>query len=145
MASNYFRKNSFLKYIQERMINSFCMFDKCFLDNGMTNDCIILFLGLGDVKELLVCFADKIGCEGGGFYWQCKCCHKNNKHKSHLLEHVESTHIPGLQFQCPYCDGVRRTRSSVRSHVNEKHKEEHLMYKRDTVNLDWTMGSENII
>merc|ERR1712013_604341 len=101
--------------------------------------------GLGDVKELLVCFADKIGCEGGGFYWQCKCCHKNNKRKSHLLEHVESTHIPGLQFQCPYCDGVRRTRSSVRSHVNEKHKEEHLMYKRDTVNLDWTMGSENII
>ena len=93
---------------------------------------ICISIGLEKLKELLHSFIEK-----QGDIWQCKACEKTIKKKSHLLEHVEGVHVPGLHFLCPYCGGSHKTRASVRTHVNDKHKQEHLSEKRDMANLEW--------
>ena len=97
----------------------------------------IYFPGESDLKTILERFTKKIANKDGVFLWQCKSCNKLIKRKSHLIEHIESNHISGLQFKCPYCSSYYKTRSSVRSHVHDKHKNDHLLYKMDMANLDW--------
>ena len=97
----------------------------------------LCFPGETDLKTILERFTRKISNKDGIFLWQCKSCNKLIKRKSHLIEHIESNHISGLQFKCPYCALFYKTRSSVRSHVHDKHKNDHLLYKMDMANLEW--------
>ena len=97
----------------------------------------LCFPGESDLKTILERFTRKISNKDGIFLWQCKSCNKLIKRKSHLIEHIESNHISGLQFKCPYCALFYKTRSSVRSHVHDKHKNDHLLYKMDMANLEW--------
>ena len=96
--------------------------------------------GESDLKTELEKFAKKIVNRDGNYLYQCKSCQKIYKRKSHLTEHAESLHVTGLQFKCPYCPIYYKTRSSVRHHVNDKHKEDHLVYKMDLVNLEWALN-----
>lgn len=91
------------------------------------------------LKTVLEKFTKKIVNRDGNYLWQCKSCQKIYKRKSHLVEHVESCHVTGLQFKCPYCSVYYKTRSSVRHHVNDKHKDDHSQYKMDMVNLEWAI------
>ena len=54
----------------------------------------------------------------------CNFCHKvvkGVKNKSHMRDHVE-VHVDGLQFSCNFCTKSYRSRSVLRSHVNQHHK-----------------------
>jgi len=110
---------------------------------GATFDATLISTSLSegefDLKTVLEKFTKKIINRDGTSLWQCKSCQKIYKRKSHLIEHVESCHVTGLQFKCPYCSVFYKTRSSVRHHVNDKHKEEHTVYKMDMANLEWAL------
>jgi uncharacterized Zn-finger protein len=76
-------------------------------------------------------------------FWKCSECNKEYKQKGHLSEHIESQHIQGLNFRCPYsksysrCCYIARTRNTIRTHVNNAHRQERDLYKLDLVNLEW--------
>ena len=56
---------------------------------------------------------------GGG--WQCRLCSKIDT-KSHVVEHLESTHLEGVEYACQYCDVKKHSRQSLRKHVQYSHK-----------------------
>lgn len=87
-------------------------------------------------------FTKKIANTEGVSLWQCKACNLVKKQKSHLIEHIELSHIPGLHFKCPYCSQWMKTRPAVRSHVNMKHKSEHILYKLDCAKLEWLIQQD---
>lgn len=82
-----------------------------------------------------------------GIFWKCRDCEKQYKQKGHLSEHIESQHIQGLSFKCPYsssysnCTYIARTRNTVRVHVNNVHREERDLYKLDLVNLEFYLDT----
>ena len=49
---------------------------------------------------------------------KCKICGKIYNKSSYATEHVEMTHIEGLQFQCNICQKVLKNRNAVRRHKN---------------------------
>jgi len=98
--------------------------------------------GNEELKEILERFTKKVTNKAGEALWQCTSCHKLIKRKCHLIEHIESNHVEGLQFRCPYCTAFYRTRSSIRSHVCDKHRDEHTVYKLDMANLEWSIKTE---
>ena len=89
------------------------------------------------MKVMLERFLRKIPNSDGILVWQCKACNLIKKNKSHVVEHIEASHITGLHFKCPYCPQMLNSRTSVRTHVHSKHKTEHLMYKMDMANIEW--------
>jgi len=108
-------------------------FDAAMISNSLVE-------GELDLKAVLEKFTKKIMNRDGNNLWQCKSCQKIYKRKSHLMEHVESCHVTGLQFKCPYCTVYYKTRSSVRHHVTDKHREDHMVYKMDMANLEWVLA-----
>ena len=53
---------------------------------------------------------------------KCIICGQSFINSNHALEHVEAAHTEGLQFNCNLCDKTYRTRHTLRSHKNRKHK-----------------------
>ena len=89
------------------------------------------------MKSILENFLRKIPNSEGMLVWQCKACNLIKKMKSHVVEHIEASHISGLRFKCPYCAMWIKSRNGLRTHVHNKHKSEHLMYKMNLANLEW--------
>lgn len=53
--------------------------------------------------------------------WQCRLCTKIDT-KSHIIEHLESTHLEGVEYSCQYCAVKKHSRASLRKHVKANHK-----------------------
>jgi len=56
---------------------------------------------------------------GGG--WQCTECARIDS-KGHLVEHVETSHLEGVEYTCQYCGIKKSSRATLRRHVNYSHK-----------------------
>ena len=57
-----------------------------------------------------------------GETWNCNYCGKVSKEKRNLKTHVENMHTEGLEFPCPRCDKMFRSRKSVYNHTTSNHK-----------------------
>merc|ERR1719186_2411349 len=66
-------------------------FDASLISNSLAE-------GQFDLKTVLEKFTKKIINRDGNYLWQCKSCQRIYKRKSHLIEHVESCHVTGLQL-----------------------------------------------
>ena len=55
--------------------------------------------------------------------WQCNECYKTSNVKTNILEHIEAFHIQSSGYECEICCKVFKTRHSLRTHRNVKHKE----------------------
>jgi len=56
--------------------------------------------------------------EGG---WQCTECGRVDT-KGHLVEHVETSHLEGVEYFCQFCGIKKSSRATLRRHVNYSHK-----------------------
>jgi len=54
--------------------------------------------------------------------WLCSECQKAFRQKGHLQDHIESNHIPGISYSCPFCETEVSSKASLRSHVSQKHQ-----------------------
>lgn len=61
--------------------------------------------------------------------WLCSECQKAFRQKGHLQDHIESNHIPGISYSCPFCETEVSSRASLRSHVSQKHQRQQKEYK----------------
>ena len=61
--------------------------------------------------------------------WLCSQCQKVFRQKGHLQDHIESNHINGISFSCPYCETQVGSRASLRAHVSQKHQAEQKEHK----------------
>ena len=61
--------------------------------------------------------------------WLCSECQKAFRQKGHLQDHIESNHIPGISYNCPFCETEVSSRASLRSHVSQKHQMQQKEYK----------------
>jgi len=48
--------------------------------------------------------------------WQCRICSKIDT-KSHIVEHLESTHLEGVEYACQFCGVKKHSRTALRKHV----------------------------
>jgi len=53
--------------------------------------------------------------------WQCTECARIDS-KGHLVEHVETSHLDGVEYFCQYCGIKKSSRATLRRHVNYSHK-----------------------
>ena len=61
--------------------------------------------------------------------WLCSECQKAFRQKGHLQDHIESNHINGISYSCPFCETGVSSRASLRSHVSQKHQMQQKEYK----------------
>ena len=73
-----------------------------------------------NIEELELKLRENVKKINGGS--QCIICEKIYRYPAHALEHVEITHMEGLQFNCSFCDNTYRNRNALRQHENRKHK-----------------------
>ena len=55
--------------------------------------------------------------------WQCNECYRTSKQKANIMEHIEAAHVHSSGFNCDICYKVFKTKHSLRTHKNKKHKE----------------------
>ena len=53
--------------------------------------------------------------------FSCKVCGKE-ANKGHMKEHIEANHIAGLSHSCNICGKVSRSRSGLRLHNRQAHR-----------------------
>jgi len=59
----------------------------------------------------------------GSDRFSCTLCGKENNQKGNLVRHVESVHFPNkFTHQCKYCDQTFSAKSSLYTHISNKHK-----------------------
>ena len=61
--------------------------------------------------------------------WLCSGCQKAFRQKGHLQDHIESNHIEGISYNCPFCETEVSSRASLRTHVSQKHQLQQKEYK----------------
>ena len=49
--------------------------------------------------------------------WECLQCGKITKQSTNMKDHIEANHIPGLQFECPKCFKMSKTRACLRLYM----------------------------
>lgn len=72
---------------------------------------------LAALSELIASYLEKI--EGGK--WQCRECGRVDS-KGHIVEHVETSHLEGVEYFCSYCNVKKLSRATLRRHMNYAHK-----------------------
>jgi len=68
------------------------------------------------LSDLISSYIVKV--EGG---WQCTECGRVDT-KGHLVEHVETSHLEGVEYFCQFCGIKKSSRATLRRHVNYSHK-----------------------
>ena len=54
---------------------------------------------------------------------KCLLCGRVFKQTCHAKEHVEMSHIEGLEFQCKICNIMFKNRNAFRKHKNKNHRD----------------------
>ena len=57
-----------------------------------------------------------------GEAWTCNSCGKVSNDKRNLKKHVANMHTEGLEFPCPICEKIFRSRKGVYNHTASNHK-----------------------
>ena len=86
-----------------------------------------LFAGLDYLDALIAPHMTKVVDGLCRSVWRCLDCGKDFKLKGDMSRHVEAFHITHPGLQCDLCEKVLKTRESMRSHMNNVHKNENLM------------------
>ena len=60
-------------------------------------------------------------CRVSGGQWQCRECGRLDS-KGHMVEHVETSHLQGVEYFCSYCNVKKYSRATLRRHINYAHK-----------------------
>ena len=68
------------------------------------------------LSDLISSYIVKV--DGG---WQCSECGRIDS-KGHMVEHVENSHIEGVEYSCQYCGVKKKSRATLRRHINYSHK-----------------------
>jgi len=59
----------------------------------------------------------------GSDKFSCTLCGKENNQKGNLVRHVESVHFPNkFTHECKYCNQIFSAKSSLYTHISNKHK-----------------------
>jgi len=74
-------------------------------------------------------YMEKLPTEDGRTLWQCTLCCKVHHLKHVISDHVEALHLSDIEFECPYCQKKKKSRSNLRAHISTYHREEHQMSK----------------
>jgi len=74
-------------------------------------------------------YMEKLPTEDGRTLWQCTLCGKMHHLKHVISDHVEALHLSDIEFECPYCQKKKKSRSNLRAHISTYHREEHQMSK----------------
>ena len=76
-----------------------------------------------DLDDQINSVITKNGSKGpnGRELFSCNICGKQGK-PSHLRDHIEANHITGLSHACNICGKASRSRSALRMHKNDYHK-----------------------
>jgi len=83
--------------------------------------------GLDYLDALIAPHMTKVVDGLGRSVWRCLDCGKDFKLKGDMSRHVEAFHITHPGLQCDLCEKVLKTRESMRSHMNNVHKNENLL------------------
>ena len=54
-----------------------------------------------------------------GSVWMCSECEHVFHRKLHLLDHIESKHVPHLPYMCNMCTRKCKTMRSLRNHLTQ--------------------------
>jgi len=54
--------------------------------------------------------------------WQCNDCFRTSNKKINIMEHIEASHVDSPGYNCDICYKVFKTKHSLRTHKNVKHK-----------------------
>ena len=55
--------------------------------------------------------------------WQCNDCYRTSNKKINIMEHIEASHVETPGYNCEICYKIFKTKHSLRTHKNVKHKE----------------------
>ena len=91
-----------------------------YVAKGQDDKKIIIQSGFADIASLDEKLVEMFSRDQSGMY-SCHNCPKIFKKRAHMLEHVE-THVEGLQFDCNFCSKSLRSRSTLRWHIWQSHK-----------------------
>ena len=61
--------------------------------------------------------------------WICLECDYASTYKSHIREHAEK-HIEGLEYPCNFCGKITRSRSTLRQHIGNYHKNDQSLHSQ---------------
>ena len=90
---------------------------------------IIITLSLFYLLDLKTEIQSRISKNVAG-EWQCDECYKTSRWKTNILEHIEAFHIRSTGYNCEICYKVFKTKHSLRTHKNVKHKDaKYINYK----------------
>ena len=70
-----------------------------------------------DIESVVKSFMKKTIDEYSSPAWECLQCGKITKQSTNMKDHIEANHIPGLQFECPTCYKISKTRACLRLHM----------------------------
>jgi len=73
--------------------------------------------GNKDIESVVKSFMKKTIDEYNSPAWECLQCGKMTKQSTNMKDHIEANHIPGLQFECPTCYKISKTRACLRLHM----------------------------
>jgi len=73
--------------------------------------------GSKDIESVVKTFMKKTVDEFNSPAWGCLQCGKVTKQSTNMKDHIEANHIPGLQFECPTCYKISKTRACLRLHM----------------------------
>ena len=77
----------------------------------------------------ILSYMEKVPGSDGRTLWQCNLCQKVHHLKHVISDHVEALHLQDIEFECPYCQKKKKSRSNLRAHISTNHREEHQMFK----------------
>ena len=55
--------------------------------------------------------------------WQCNECYRTSNKKINIMEHIEASHVKSPGYNCDICYKTFKTKHSLRTHKNVKHKD----------------------
>ena len=83
----------------------------------LTSTCSLLA-----IDKMVQSFLSKTTDENGASLYQCIECGKISKVCTNLKDHIEATHIQGLQLECHLCFKPFKSRGRLSFHIRTTHK-----------------------
>ena len=75
------------------------------------------------IDKMVQSFLSKTTDETGASMYQCIECGKISKVCTNLKDHIEATHIQGLQLECHLCFKPFKSRGRLSFHIRTTHKQ----------------------